>query len=491
MSYIGLDIGTSSCKAAIITEEGKITRIASANYAFESPKQGYVELNPLTIWRNIIRILREISPFANDVKMLALSSIGESMVITDKNNTPLYNGIVYLDNRCQKISAEIQNRIDTEHLHDITGVPCNPMFSLNKIIWLRQNCPEVLDKSDKIFLFGDYFSYRLCGERAVDEGTASRTMFFDCRKHCWSKEIIDLFDIPIDKLSPVRPSGQLLGTIRPAVAKETNLPKTLKIINGIHDQCSATLGSGALKPGDIMIGQGTAESINCVCHKNQLTQALIDYQISFEPYLDEEHYLVITGNLTHGSSIRWFMDTVYSANGHAQSTDYENANKTCPSSSGDLFFIPYLSQTSLMDASNVALGGFLGVDVTVSKNQMYRAILEGLSYECRKNIDLLSKLDISINHICATGGSSGNPLYMQMKSDIINRPIQLLQNQQAGILGLGILCAVANHDYLNMEEAVQAFSHIDKVYRPRKDYSARYETYLKITDAVKSLYHSL
>lgn len=491
MSYIGLDVGTSGCKAAIISADGDILHSASAEYAFESPKPGYVELNPLTVWNSTKEVLASIAPFASDAKTIAVSSIGEAMVILDSHDVPLYNGITYLDQRCIDTLPVIEETISAKKLHSITGVSVNQMFTLNKFIWFREHMPEVLTNASKFFLFGDYITYMLSGICAIDPGSASRTMFFDARNHCWSREITELFQIPIDKFSKVMTPGTVLSPIRPSVAAEMRLPDSIQIILGIHDQCAATLGSGCLDPGEVMMGQGSTESINCVIHKDYLDDSLIENQICFEPYLDNDHYIIITGNLTHGSSIAWFMRNFYSqSNNNGMAINYDELYKSIPDDSGDVYFFPYLSKVQLLDPKNKALGGFLGIDVTVTREQMYRALLEGLCYETRTNIEIFEKLHVPILKLCASGGVSKAVDYMQMKADVLRRPLAILHNPEAGIMGLAIISAVAAGDFPTFSSAVKHFIKYKKTYYPNRDYSRRYETYQSMSNLIKNFYNN-
>lgn len=489
MSYIGLDVGTSGCKAAVVSTAGEILYSAGREYSFTSPKAGYVELDPAEVWLAVKEVLRQIAPHAQDARTIAVSSIGESMAILDSEDHVLCNGIVYLDQRCVDTLPEIEEKISAHRLHSITGVSVNQMFTLNKFLWYRRHMPEILEHADKYFLFGDYITYMLSGVRAIDPGSASRTMFFDAGTLEWSEEIAELFDIPIDRFSKVTTPGTVLGPIKHTLAEELGLPRTLSVIMGIHDQCAATLGSGSLSPGEVMMGQGSTESINCVVHKDHLNEMIIENQLCFEPYINREHYIIITGNLTHGSSITWFVRNFYETN--TDTFSYEELYKNCPESAGNVFFLPYLSKVSLMDPKNHALGGFLGVDVTVTKPQMFRALLEGLCYEARVSMEIFGKIGVDIKKLTASGGVSKAALYMQMKADVIGCPIHILENPQAGIMGLAVISAVSAGDYPTYADAVQAFVKTGKVYTPAHGYEKQYQRYQLISRSIKALYDEL
>jgi len=490
MSYIGLDVGTSGCKAAVITSDGEISYSAAKEYPFISPRAGYVELDPAVVWKAVKTVLKQIAPHAQNAGVIAVSSIGEAMVILDKSENILYNGITYLDQRCQDTLSEIEKKISPHELHKITGVSTNQMFTLNKFIWFQRHMPDILLKADKYFLFGDYITYMLSGIRAIDPGSASRTMFFDAGNCEWSQKIADMFDIPIERFSKITAPGTHLAAIKEQLVFELGLPDSLTVIMGTHDQCAATLGSGSLMPGQVMLGQGSTESINCVIHKEQLNDLLIDRQLCFEPYVTDDSYIIITGNLTHGSSITWFTKTFY-GDKTEETLDYSSLYQNCPDNAGDVFFLPHLSRVNLMDAQNQALGGFLGVDVTVTRSQMFRALLEGLCCESRTSMDIFDEIGVNINKITASGGASSSAYYMQMKADVLKRPIHILENPQAGIMGLGIISAVAAGDFASLGEAIYHFIKCRKSYTPQRCYDEQYQTYSFINKTIKQMYRDL
>lgn len=490
MSYIGLDVGTSGCKCAIVSPDGTISQVASASYAFTSPKSGYVELDPNIVWQAVKSILKEIAPYAQDASSIAVSSIGETMAILDCHDNVLYNGIVYLDQRCQNILPKVKERISPFKLHKITGVSVNQMFTLNKFLWFRENVPGLLEKADKFFLFGDYITYMLSGERGIDPATASRTMFFDANTRQWSEEIADLFDIPIRDFSTVTPPGTRLGHLRPELAAELGLPRSLTVVTGLHDQGAATLGAGCLDTGEAMIGLGSTESTNCVMHKKYLNDDIIKHEIAFEPYVDDDHYMIISGNLTHGSCIEWFIRNFYEKDASGQ-FDYDLLYRNCPDSAGEVFFIPYLSRVNLMNPANHALGGFLGIDVTVTKPQMFRALLEGLCFETRECLNIFHNVGVTPKKLIAAGGTTKVDMYMQLRSDVINQPLFIGSSSQGGILGLSAVCAVSDGDFASYKDAAAAFSSIKKTYYPQKNYEREYQKYHMIVEQVKALYDTL
>ncbi len=408
--YAGLDVGTSGCKAALIDAGGRFCGSAHREYGFCHPGPGMVELDPLTVWSAVCETLKELASFGCEIRLLAVSSIGEALVMTDEKDRVLRNGIVYLDSRGAETVSYIRERAGEAYLHGLTGVPVNPMYTLNRHIWLRAHEPEVVERTARYFMFGDFIAYMLTGERVIDPSSASRTMLFDAGKLVWSQEIGNLFDVPVDRFSPVAPAGTVIGRLRRRIAEETGLPEDMKVVLGCHDQCSALLGAGAVSPGDVMAGEGSTESINLIVHRDCFNDAFVENHLCFEPYIRPEQYVVPVGQLAHGLSIRWFVEEFWKelemeAESGGKSI-YDLAEERCSASAGDVCFLPFLSRVKSMDASNRALGAFLGLDVNTDRAQMYRALLEGLCLESRVSFEVLTKLALPIRRITASGGGT-------------------------------------------------------------------------------------
>ena len=510
-TYIGLDVGTSGCKASVVDELGHVLVTARREYHFECPGKGRVELNPDTVWNCAKETLKEIAAAGYDVRLLSVSSIGESMVMVDGQDRVLRNGIVYLDERGPETVDLIRSRMGEERMQRITGLPLRVFFSLNRYLWLREHEPEIVEQTEHYFLFGDYITYMLTGERMIDPSTASKTLMLDVMKLDWSKEIGDAFDVPLERFSKVVPTGTIAGSIRPSLAEETGLPKTLRVVVGCHDQCAATLGAGGVEPGNLAAGEGSTESLNLVVSRERITERFFERNICLEPYIQPGSYMVPVGQHVHGTSIRWFVkqfgadfgttamqkesvqpDMAPCRNTEAESRSvYEIANENCAADSGEVFFLPYLTRANLMDAENTSLGVFLGLEVGTGRAQMYRALLEGLCFETKLCFDILDETGFPINRIVAAGGCSKSELFMQMKADVLQRPVYILENADAGIAALAMICAVANGVYRDYTEAAKAFVRTKRAYEPQRDYSEKYAKYRTILTAVKALYNKI
>lgn len=494
MAYIGVDIGTSGCKAAILRRDGSVAAAAHRGYSFITPRPGWAELDPREVWRATVATLAELAPMAGDVGSLAVASIGESMVMTDADDAVLYNAVTYVDNRCADTIPQIERIVPARDIRAATGMPMNQMYSLNKLFWFREHRPDVIRRTRKIFMFVDYFGYMLTGRRLVDPSSASRTMLVDLWKRDWSRELMAAFGMDRALFSDIAPAGARVGTLLPSVAAETGLSPDIEVFLGSHDQPCCNLGAGVLRRGDVLLGEGSSESINMIVERDDIVQPLLDSGIGLEPFF-EDRYFATAALLTHGTSIRWFVETfrkeIESFREAPDESVYALADRLCADDAASVFFLPYMSGVDPNDGDNDARGAFVGLDVTSNIWQMYRAVLEGLSFETRLRLDMFGGGGVPLGRAIAAGGASKSPKFMQMKADALGRPLAVLDNGEVGITGLCMLCAVAQNDYAGYAEAANAFVKTAATYCPRDSRPEKYGKYRTINACLRDMHRRL
>ena len=461
-AYIGLDVGSSGCKAAVLDRDGNILIEKRREYGFEYPSKGRVELNPVTVWSCVKEVLTDIAQEKCDceIRMIAVSSIGEAMVMVDENDKVLYNGIMYLDERGPETVRQVDEAVGVDEMHRITGLPPRMFYSLNRILWMQKNEPMM-----------------------------------DVKKLEWSEKIGKIFRVPLERFSKIVQIGTIAGNIRTELAKETGLPETVQVIVGCHDQCAATLGSGCVAGGDVAAGEGSTESLNLVVNREKLTDDFWNLDVCLEPYIVPGTYMVPVGQHTHGTSLRWFANQfAKDLKGMQTPTKsvYDMLNEICAPDAGEVFFLPYLTRANLMDGANRSLGVFLGMEVGTTREILYRALLEGVSFETRLCLDILKSSNLPVERMVAAGGCSKSELLMQMKADVLGCDVAILKNADAGISALAMICAVADGVYSSYEEAAEQFIGITRKYCMREKlhdvYSVKYEKYKIIRETMKKLY---
>lgn len=482
MAYIGIDMGTSGCKLAKVTDDGRIERIERRSYDIITPLETWAELDPAQVWQAIKDGLSALAPYCGDVSAVAVSTIGEAMVLTGTDDTPLTNAILYLDDRSVAEFERVRDTFGSERIYDITGTQAISMFSLYRLLWIKEHLPEVYSKTRRIFLFEDYISYMLSGKRGISPSLASRTAFYDVVRGEWSGEIMDFFGIDKALMSPVLPSGTALGPILPELARELGLPETLEIVVGCHDQCAALLGGGAVEPGDTVSSQGSTESYNILIRDADSLRAK---RLPYEPFVNNDHVFAVVGQLSHGTSIRWFAEKIEEELFETCEKDgrdiYEILNERCAPSSQGVVYLPYLSDICF-DGRNASFGGFMGIRPRTDKSVLYRALLEGVSFEARVVLTPYEKMGMVGKKLRMVGGASASSLLMQLKADILQHSISVLEEKENGILGLAMVCAVAQGRFGSYAEAAAAFVREKKNYHPQRDYSEKYSKYIKFAE---------
>lgn len=497
VGYIGMDVGSSGCKAAIVDVNGNILSIKRKEYGFEYPAKGRVELNPRTVWNCVKEVLSEIARTKDEceIRMISVSSIGEALVMVDEKEQVLCNGIMYLDERGPETISEVDERFGLAQIHRITGLPPRMFYSLNRILWMQKHKPELLEKTRHYFMFEDYLTFMLTGERVVDSSSASKTWMFDVNKREWSASIGKAFGVPVDRFSKIVDTGTLVGKIRGEVARETGLPESIQVVVGCHDQCGAALGAGCTESGEMAAGEGSTESLNLVIDKENITEEFFKLDMCLEPYVIPGKYMVPVGQHTHGTSLKWFANQFAADLMNAQTSEksvYDRLNELCAQDSAEIFFLPYLTRANLMDAQNQSLGVFLGLETDSTRSMLYRALLEGLCFETHYCFDILQSFVAPVKKMIAAGGCSKSEIFMQMKADVLGCDVSILKNRDAGVSALAMICSVADGAYRDYTEAADRFVHITKTYRPREDmnnfYKGKYVKYQKIRETMKQLY---
>lgn len=497
MAYIGLDVGTAGCKATVVDVSGRIIAYKYKEYNLLFPKPGWVEINAQTVWESVCYVLQGIAHECKcGIKAVSVASFGEALVPLDRNDSVLDNSIFYSDIRGTEEINDILKKIDRTELENLTGMPVNSMYSLNKLLWIMKHKPGIYLNADKLMLFGDYVAYKLSGERKIDFSLSSRTMALDITNKVWAKQVFGAFSIDASKFSTPVSSGSVIGGISTSVARNLGLPENLIIISGGHDQACAALGAGVMNSGDAVDGMGTAECITIAVDKGSARATMYANNFCCEPHVCPDSYITLAFNITAGAVIKWYRDTFESSRHKDCLADgrntYQLLDGECPGEPSHLFLLPHFagSGTPYMDPHSS--GALLGLKLASTKADIYKAILEGICFEIMFNTDMLSRSGIPVNEITAVGGGAQSDILLQLKADIMGKPVKTLVTSESGTIGLSMLCAVACGDYPDLQSAAKTMVKVHKVFYPRRDFHERYlqkyDVYKKIYTALKEIF---
>lgn len=449
MSYLGLDIGTTGCKAGVFDQRGRLLTLAYREYPLLSPEPGWAELDSAGVLDACLAVIREAAAAtaSDPVSGIGVSSQGEAFTPVARDGRILAGAMVSSDARAASLVRPWSEQFGLDRLYQITGHTPHSLFTIFKLLWLRQHRPEVFAQADKFYCFEDLLHWRLGLEPAIGWPLAGRTMLFDVRRHEWSAEILAELDLDAARLARPLASGTTVGTIPAAVARELGLGDGVVVVTGGHDQTCGALGAGVVEPGVAMYATGTVECI-CPAFDTAIFDArLMRGNLCTYDYTLPGMYATVLYSLTGGNLLQWFRNQ-WSAEEMRRAeaagrNAYELILEAMAPEPTDLLVLPYFtpSGTPYFDAR--LPGAILGLRLGTTRGQVLRALLEGVAMEMRLNVDLLEQAGLTIDQFRAIGGGANSAVLTQLKADVLGRPITTMAVTEAGCLGVAMLAAAA------------------------------------------------
>lgn len=478
MYILGIDIGTSGCKATLVNENGGKITSAYEEYPMEKVGNGKYELNPKTVWEKAAIVIKAVAAGILDKKerlCISVSSCGESFVALDENDDILFNAMLCSDSRGEKELDELCDRFGRKKIIKITGLPPHSMYSLAKLLWLKGNNRELFDKIKTILQFEDFLIFMLTGEKVTDYSLAARTMAFDVKNKRWSLEILQSAGMDPGMFPGSYPSGTAVGEVRRALKKEFSLPEKSVVVLGGHDQSLAALGCGAVTKGIAADGMGSSECISVPMSDYQMDEQMEQNGFNCGIHAFKNSYLSLSFTFSAGTLIRWFCDSFAGGFNNEGKSVYRLMDEMASPKPTGILVLPHFngSGTPYMDVD--AKGMIYGLEIGHTIHDIYRAFLEGISFEMYQNILLMEQAGMKIDTLIATGGGAKSPLWLQLKADMMGRPVHTLKNSEAGTVGAAICAGVGAGIYPDFAGAVSVLVKRDKSFYPNEENHKRYQ----------------
>lgn len=480
----GLDIGTTGCKLTVYDDKGRWITNEYQEYEIER-NSGEHEIHADLIWDSVCRVIKETARKAPELCAIGVTSFGETFVMMDENDKILGPSMLYTDPRGEEEIALLKNRLPEEQLINRSGTKPNHTYSIGKIMWVKEHQNQLYRHVKKIFLIADFIVYRLSGTAVIDYSLAARTAAFDIRRLCFSEEILSAAGIDGTLFSKPVPTGSLAGNMKRELCKEFGFINDVKIIIGGHDQISAAVGAGAFSPGEAVDGTGTVECVTPVFDRVPADLALYENHYSVVPFVIPGTYVCYAYSYTGGAAVKWYRDTFH------KGVKYETLNQTLPEEPTGILVLPHFAgaATPYMDSGSKA--ALLGITLETKDGDIYKAIMEGVTYEMRLNIEMLSQAGIRLGRLKATGGGAKSEEWLQIKADILGIPITALDAMEAGACGSSMMAGVALGLYADYYQAGKHFVRQKKTFFPDSSRQERYEViykrYQKLYRAVRPL----
>lgn len=435
MQYIlGIDIGTGSTKAVAVDYNGKAIHTEQVAYPTLSPHPGYSEQAPEIIWQAFLKcILRSIEALQQAPQGVSLSSAMHSFIPVDAAGNPLMNMITWADNRSASIADRIKHSPTGELIYQQTGTPVHAMSPLCKIIWLRENDPDVYAAAFKYISIKEYIWFRLFGVYEIDHSIASATGLFDIEKLQWSEAALQLCGITADKLSiPVSTTFQRSITTQVAAdAKE--IPAGIPFMAGASDGCCANVGSFAVEPGIAALTIGTSGAIRVANTKPTFNFGAM----TFNYRLDESTF-ISGGPINNGGvALRWYLSSFLKKD-IADAAIYDEVIgeiDTIKAGSDGLIFLPYILGERAPLWNSETCGVFFGITARHTQAYFTRAVLEGITLSLYHISQCLEESGLAIQQVNVSGGFVHSDRWVQLLADIFGKPIGLVNTDDASAIG--------------------------------------------------------
>jgi len=486
MSYfIGIDVGTSATKSVLFDETGKIVFSNSSEYELIQPRNGWAQQRP-NDWKNaVINTLKKTAENVNsdEIKGIGVSGQMHGLVVLDENNDVLYDSIIWCDQRTEKEVNQIIDTIGNERYIDLTLNAPNTSFTLSKLLWLKNNEPEIFSKIRKVILPKDYINFCLTGVFSTDVSDASGTGCFDVKSRNWSKEILDAFGISEELLPQVYESSQAVGKITEETAEQTGLSKNTVVVAGAGDQAAAAVGNGVIKPGCTSISLGTSGVVFTAVDTPVYDKAARTHTFC---HAAENMWHVMGVTQGCGLSVNWFRKNF------APSYSYAELDEKAESITSDgIIYLPYLMGERTPHLDPNCRGSFTGISVNHNCFNFYRAVLEGVCFSLKDCCEVICESGIDLNTVKVGGGGAKSKLWLQILADTITENLYTSKCVESGALGAAILASVGCGCYSSVTEAAEKMSACEvtttRFNVERIDYyNSIYKTYKNLYCAIKS-----
>ena len=497
MSLMGLDIGTTGTKAIVFGLDGKTLSSAYREYNLHSPHPGWMELNPKDVWSKVKAAVKEAVGKAkrDPVKAISISCLGEAVTPIGRNGKFLGPTIIGFETRNAEQAQAWMAKQDPMQVFKITGHSPSHVYTIMKLMWAKKEQPKVYKAAAKYLCWEDLAIHMMGLPATIDYSLAARTMAFDVKKCAWSEKMGKLTGIDLDLFAQVAPSGTVVGEIGAKASKETGLPKGCKVVTGGHDQPSGAAGAGIIKGGIAMDATGTVECITPSFGRPVLNKTMLRNNFCCYHHVAPGLYVTLAFNFTGGSILKWVRDNFAEEEkreAKKKGVDvYDILIGRMPDGPTDLFVVPHFTSTGTPYMDPDPTGAIVGLDLTTTKEQIVKAVLEGITYEMKLNLTLLRKAGIDVNEIRAIGGGAKSEKWLQLKADMFNTKVVRLSVTEAACLGVALSAGVAIGEFRSFPDAVRGIVKPEKVFHPRpkvaKVYDEKAETYDKLYPALKAV----
>jgi xylulokinase len=492
--FLGIDTSTTSSKALLIDEQGQVAAVASSQHTLQTPRPLWSEQDPAQWWgavaESIHTVLEHSGIDGGDIAAVGLTGQMHGLVLLDEAGTVLRPAILWNDQRTQRQCDEIHERIGREKFIRITGNVALTGFTAPKILWVKQNEPEVYAQGRHVLLPKDYIRYKLTGEYAMDKADGAGTVLFDLAARDWSDEVLAALDIPRAWMPPTFEGPEFTGRVTEEAAEQTGLKAGTPVAAGGGDQAAQAVGVGAVEPGIVGLTVGTSGVVFAAT-----PSALIEPEGRLHAFCHAVpgmwHFMGVM--LSAAGSLQWYRDTL------APDVSFDDLLKeaeSVPAGSEGLQFLPYLSGERTPHPDPLARGAFIGLTLRHGRGHMTRAVLEGVAFGLKDSFTLIRNAGLGeITQVRASGGGTKGALWRQILASVLEAELVTVNTTEGAAYGAALLAGVGAGAWSDVPSACRATIQITGRTRPDPEqveaYRKGYEVYRELYPALESIFQKM
>lgn len=434
MLVIGLDVGTTGTKAIVADERGTVLSAGYQEYTLTS-QGGLVTQNAEDWWNAAVYAIRTAlqSVNASDVRAIGISTQGASMLAAKKDGTPLSQVITWMDIRAEKEAAILSDTLGKEVIYRKCGWLPNPSLDAAKILWMKEHDPETFAKADTFISTLEYINIKLTGQNCIDPTNAAIRQMFDMESGAWDEGILHLLGISRDRLPQVLPVGSPVGTLTEEAAAALGLSRDVTVYNGAHDQYCASIGSGAVDTGDMLLATGTTWVVLGVTDRLLYT----DNHICPGIHPVQGKFGAMASLVSAGSALNWYKNII--------GADFRTMDKEAAAraeGAKDLFVLPYVLGAGFPHNRTDLRGAMFGLDAGHDRYHIARAVMEGVAFETSIVLEQFAAQGMQIDRLMMTGGAARSDVWSEIVGYVTGCQIYRPSEPETCCLGAAMIAFV-------------------------------------------------
>lgn len=503
VSLLGIDLGTTGCKAVAFDETGRPLAWAYREYRTASPEPGCYELDAELVWEAVAAVISEVNRSPGlagaPVRALCLSVSGDEFVLVDSSGRTLHPVLMSMDGRGQAEAGWLEERFGRMALYARTGLPVHRKYGLARMLWYRNHRPDLWARAARCLAWEEFIHLRLGVPAVSDQSAVGRLMVLEISSRRLAPDLLAAAGVEPERIAPAVPSGTIVGQIPGDVAARLGFWELPAVVAGGFDQVMACLGAGITEPGEAMVGTGTMEALCAVAREPALTPELLRGGYPWSVYPVAARVACTATNVGGGLVLRWFRDQfgqeAVRAGAASGQSPYDLLLADAPNEPTDLLLLPHLAGSGPPYKDADSLGAIAGLRADSTRGEIVKAILEGITYELRQNLEQLDAAGVAVTQLRAVGGGARSALWAQLKADVTGLPVVRPRALEAGCLAGALLAGVAIGVWPSVAEAAARLVTILDRFEPdtarHRAYTERYRLYRQLYPALREIHHGL